>query len=333
MVELRAKNQHYEAWLQWYINYQCNFNCTYCFQSLDRNQRLFKKISGFFYPHLLRKFKKVSGMGLSAWLRNINDRLFKTQRTAPINIPALIKSLDKTNKTFRIGFAGGEPFLVPNIIEACVEITKKHFVSLNTNLVTRKAEEFAEKISPARTLFVVASLHINELERSRLLDRYLRTFLRYQQNGFNIISESVAYPPLLEKAVKYKILFQEKGIAINFSPFLGYYNGKHYPESYRDEELRVFGLDNTCRVQFNLRGKICNAGYNVALVSSTGAIHICHQIQEGIGNIYREIKFKNKLVTCPFDFCSCPLKIYDPYLFEKACSETGQDYVLSGSGK
>jgi hypothetical protein len=133
----------------------------------------------------------------------------------------------------------------------------------------------------------------------------------------------VAYPPLIEKAEKYKIFFQEKGITINFSPFLGYYNGKHYPESYRDEELRVFGLDHTSRAQFNLRGKICNAGYNVAIVSSAGAINICHQIQEKIGDIYKEIKFKDELVTCPFDFCSCPLKIYDSYLFERAFSETG----------
>jgi len=328
MVKLRSDNQHYDAWLQWYINYQCNLNCIYCFQYPDRNQSLFKKISGVFSHNLFRKIKKASAIRLPTLLGSIHYKLFRVNKTSPINICALIKSLDRTNKTFRVGFAGGEPFLVPNLIEACVEITKKHFISLNTNLVTGKVEEFAEKISPARTLHIVASLHINELERYHLVNRYLNNFLKYQKKGFNIIAEAVAYPSLLDKAAKYKIFFQEKGIAVNFSSFLGDYHGKKYPESYSDEELQVFGLDKCCRLQNHLRGKACNVGYNVALVLPTGVIDLCHQVHQEIGNIYKNIKFSHKLITCPFDFCNCPLNIYDPYLFEKACSETSSDNFI-----
>jgi len=292
---IRKKGLTYDAWLNWNIASKCNLDCVYCFHNLAKQEN--KKT-----PPPPPVFSKESAL---------------------INIPALIKTLDKTKKIFRIGFTGdGEPFLVPNIIEACVQITKRHFVSFTTNLTTSNIKEFAEKIKPEKTLVIAAAVHIKELERLNLLDRYVNNFIICQKKGFHIVAVVVAYPPLFNEVEKYRQFFREKGITIKFIPFFGAYKGKSYPSSYTPEELRVFNVDPLLIKQFHQQGKLCNAGYNAGVVSSIGIIRPCQKIHEEIGNIYNNIEFKDELITCPFSFCECPLKLWDSYLFERAIYET-----------
>ena len=122
----------YDVSLQWSVTNRCNLNCHYCFQFDSEAKRY--------------------------------GEIYK------IDIPAVIKTLNKTNKVFRIGFVGGEPFLVPNMVEACTEITKKHYIAFNTNLTSSNIKEFSEKIDPKRVIHIVASLHIKELEKHNLLN-------------------------------------------------------------------------------------------------------------------------------------------------------------------
>jgi MoaA/NifB/PqqE/SkfB family radical SAM enzyme len=285
------RNPQYDAWLFWVPTYQCNLECNYC-----------------------------KNAWWSGYSRYVSEIFTKTDN---INISALKNTLNNSNKIYRINFTGGEPFLTPNIVELCIELTKKHFIAFNTNLTSKKVKEFAEKINPERVLFINASCHIKELERKNLLSRYIHNFLLCKNRGFNIGAIEVGYPPLLKESDKYKRFFLEKGIELTFSPYHGKYKGKFYPDSYSEKELKIFGLTEKDINQFYQYGKLCNAGYNVGIIHPNGDIRYCFLINKSLGNIYEGIKFNDKLTRCPFKYCYCPLNIFDPYLFRKAISEVG----------
>jgi MoaA/NifB/PqqE/SkfB family radical SAM enzyme len=245
---------------------------------------------------------------------------------ASIDIPNLLKTLDQTNKTFRIGISGGgEPFLVPNLVEACIELSKKHFLSFNTNFAEKRVREFIEKIDPRKIIYVIASCHIRALERRNLLETFIDNFLLAKEKGINIRAVEVAYPPLMAEIDKYRKLFGSKGIKLDFNEFSGKYNDKDYPKSYTDDELKAFGFTRPSVDKHypnsNQQKRLCNAGYNVAYVNSQGDITPCEPIKRIIGNIYEKIEFNKEIMICPFKSCSCPLYLYDEKLFQKAKHE------------
>lgn len=290
--------------------------CAYCFPRVVRS---LGERPGFSYHGLLKNIVKASKMSFFNLMRTAKFKLSAFKREIPpINIPALIRTLEETNKIFHISFGGSEPFLVPNIIDACIEITRRHFISVITNLTLGNIKEFAEKIDPKRVMCISASVHFKELERLNLLENFIDNFITCQKNGFNITACEVAYPPFSNEVGVYKKNFGRKGITVRFDPFIGVYDGRYYPQAYTEEELRRFGLNSLCYDIFNQKGQLCNAGYNAAIVTPAGVIKTCYQIGEDLGNIYRKITFKNRLVTCPFNFCSCPLNRWDPYLLKKA---------------
>lgn len=126
---------NFDVWLRWSPTTQCNLHCTYCSNAQLQHTSLHQ-----------------------------------------INIPALIETLDKIGLIFRIDFlGGGEPLLVPNIVETFVELTKKHYIFFSTNLTPRKViQEISEKVDPSRVIKVHASLHPEELRRTNLLDVFIQ---------------------------------------------------------------------------------------------------------------------------------------------------------------
>ncbi len=215
--------------------------------------------------------------------------------------------------------------MIPNMIEACVEITRNHFIGINTNLTSGKIKEFSEKINPERVLYIQASLHIKELERLNLLEKYIHNFQLCRVKGFDITAHVVAYPPLLDEVEKYKEYFQEKGISVRLDPFIGEYNGKKYPDFYSEKEIKILSQSDKNSTTYKQKGKLCNAGYNVGVVNPYGYISPCFNISRSIGKIHDKVRFNKKLIRCPFKFCKCPLNFLDPYLYEKGKKEAGTD--------
>ena len=88
----------YNAWLHWIgPTRECNFNCFYC------------GIHGH-----------INGNP-----REVPD-LLSRKPVVPIAIEKFVQAIDKTNKIFKISFAGeGEPFLIPNIVDLCIALTEK----------------------------------------------------------------------------------------------------------------------------------------------------------------------------------------------------------------
>lgn len=245
----------------------------------------------------------------------------ETNEVEPIKISRLINTLNKTGKIFRISFTGGEPFLIPNFIEASRAISEKHFLSLNTNLIHEHVKEFANTIDPMRVIRVHASFHFEQLREKGETHRYIGHYQELEFKGFPMRAEAVAYPeyaPLAEELRKYLL---EHDIVLHFGPFLGTYKNRKYPESYTNKEIKLFGLSDDCRLLHRQMGAFCNAGYNAAVASHKGKIMTCNHFKEILGNLYEEIKFNETIKVCPHKQCGCPLNIYDERLFLEALRE------------
>jgi hypothetical protein len=120
--------------------------------------------------------------------------------------------------------------------------------------------ELAERVDPGRARFH-ASLHIRELERRNLLDRFIENYHICNKHGFYIYAEEVGHPSLMKEVKSYRELFHERGVPIQFGVFKGEFQGKSYPESYTDEEIKCFGLNQeTAKKIFRQKGKLCNVG-------------------------------------------------------------------------
>lgn len=235
-----------------------------------------------------------------------------------IDIKRLLDTLNKTGKTFRISFTGGEPFLIPNFVEACLEISKGHYISLNTHLLSNRVMEFAEKIDSEKLLMLHASLHFDEIEKMDKWQKFSENYKHCKSKGINIYAEAVAFPGFINKLEYYDNICQEFGIEYQFGPFYGKYNGKKYPDNYTNYEIDLFKLDKEEFTKFYQKGNLCNAGVNVAVAFPRGNVMPCFQIKEKIGHIYEEINFSENVFECKFNYCGCPLNQYDRYLFERA---------------
>jgi len=306
---MREESQlKYDAWLHWEITEKCNLLCMYCFQGGAASQLQKKKID-------MRKI-------VSSFIKKFRISLFK--RSPKTNIKQLLKILEETCKVFRISFTGGEPFLVPNFIEICEALSRKHYVAFNTNLTSSKIEEFCKRIDPSRVVHFHASAHLKELERLHLFDRFVSNFLLCKNKGFPIFAQEVGHPDFISEVEAYKRKFRERGIELLFGPFHGEYKGKLYPEAYSKQEIKAFGFNatpyNTIE-SFYQKNTICNAGYNVAVIFPNGDVFPCYKLKEKLGSIYQGVTFRKNLVRCPFDFCPCPFKEYDSNLFQKAMKE------------
>ncbi len=303
ILSSRNENPYYDILLYWVINDVCNLQCVYCWNNQGQGNN-----------QVIQKIDKTT--------------------VSKINCRSLKYALDKTHKIFLISLSGGEPFLVSNILDVCVEITRKHFLRFNTNLVSGNIKEFTKRIEPQRVWDIEASCHIKELERHNLLDKYIDNFSLCKNKGFPIVAVERAYPPLLREVEKYREFFKKKGIELFFALFCGDCNGKHYPESYTNKELKIFGLADDLDIKmYRSKGKLCNAGYNVGVLSSNGNVTPCFKIRDILGNIFDKIKLKKELIECPHELCGCPLNCYHRHLFERALIECGIKKIKGRSCK
>lgn len=335
MFKESSKRPPYDAWLQWVVPDICNLACSYCPLGDPKHVASVKAGPG--------SAARAAARRMAALLRNsvrfgVSDALVLYERQSlrqpnkmpPIDIPGLLNALDETGKTFLVTFTGGgEPFLLPNIVEASLALAEKHYVSYNTNLTSPRVRELAERLDPSRIL-IHASFHIRELERKKLLRRFIETFQFCQERGIGIYAQEVAHPSLLDDVEYYRELLRAEGIVLTFGPFKGEYLGRSYPSSYTDEEREAFilGQKSASGAQFNQKGSLCNAGYNVVVAGPDGLVNPCYDIRENLGNMFGSIRLRPDVRRCPVDVCSCPLNFYDRGLFELALSEREQSVAM-----
>ncbi len=252
-----------------------------------------------------------------------------------IDIDALIRTLEATGRTFRVSFTGGgEPFLVPNLIEACVALSARHYLSFNTHLTARSFDRFLAEVDPCRVVHIVASAHIEELMRLQLLNKFSSNFHAAKANGISINVNAVADPPLLRKLDLYRRVFESKKIDLTFLPLVGPFQGRSYPEAYTNAELRAFGMTRNDTLRHLPEGSLCNAGYNAVVATPEGDVYPCFDARTAdmrsptpgsrglrLGHVYSGFRFLPDLIRCPYKTCTCPMNKNDAGLFQVAKAE------------
>jgi len=240
-----------------------------------------------------------------------------------IDIDKLQFSLKALNKTCRFVFTGGEPFLVPNFVETCAALCKEHYLFVISNFTSNKVKEFADKIAPEKVT-ILGSLHIKELERTKLLDRFIENYFYLQAKGFKVTLQAVAYPELLPEVVHYKKFFSDKGITFDFVPYSGFCNNKEYPKAYKISEKRIFGIKRVFLMRYKRKPGLCNAGYNSFVISPNGNINNCFKLMKKCGHIYDQLPAFRELIKCKHSVCECCTSIIDKPLFKLAVEEIGK---------
>lgn len=194
----------YDVWVHWYVTEECFLSCVYC---------------------------------------EAGNRPFLKRQVKPIDIPALMRTLDGLDRRVHLSFTGGgEPFAVPNMTEACAAITRKHYISFNSNLLGIRMEEFLPAIDVKRLLYIQGSVHLAELERTRNIARFIRNAKALRQAGVKLNLVAVGIPSIIPDIPRFRATFAAEAIDFTFAPFSGLYDGKRYPDSYTDEDLDALGL-------------------------------------------------------------------------------------------
>lgn len=192
---------HYDIEADWHLLNTCNYRCSYC----------------FFGPKTLGS-KLTSYASADAWA----------------------SSFDRTRKTWLLHLTGGEPSVYPEFVELCSSLTRRHFISLNSNLTHSSFSQFAESIDPSRVSFINAGLHLEERDQRGDSTRFIDHATVLQDNGFRLLISLVATPKAL-------LRFEEAAERLRLARlfpipklFRGTLNGKIYPEAYSDSERAAF---------------------------------------------------------------------------------------------
>jgi MoaA/NifB/PqqE/SkfB family radical SAM enzyme len=208
----------------------------------------------------------------------------------------VVRRFDELEKVCLVHMSGGEPFMFPGFVDLCVGLTRRHFISINTNLASDDVQDFASHVPPDRVAKIVAAIHMPERERlGHELDDYARNYLTLQSAGFDATALYVLYPPLLGRLAQDLDQLKELGVDhVRAKVFKGVYEGRRYPEGYTDHEKALI-LANSGEYVFNrpymdgmmsFRGQACTAGVSSFKVTVTGDVRRCASVPTSYGNLY-----------------------------------------------
>ncbi|MCB0384969.1 MAG: hypothetical protein KDD43_06220 [Bdellovibrionales bacterium] len=199
----------YDVFAHWHITYECQMMCEYCI---------------------------VTGPDRAT------DTKDKKTRSKPVPIDSMLKVVDESGLKFCFSLMGGEPFLVPNVIEVCERLAERgHMIGANTNLCA-VPHEFWKSVPHEQISNIHISLHIHPMQRKGITQQFIDGYKAMVDSGFDrFYITAVAHPSLFERLDEYRELFGKHGINFKLIPMLeggGASKGKVYPESYTQEELQ-----------------------------------------------------------------------------------------------
>jgi MoaA/NifB/PqqE/SkfB family radical SAM enzyme len=293
----------YDLKVGWEINKACNFSCPYCYNPEEKRKD------------------------------------FSVKNNPDININDIGKFFNNLEKTCLITLTGGEPFLLPNFIKLCEKLTKKHFISVITNLSSPLVYEFAEKIKPGRVKSIICSLHFPEIKRLNLKKDIIEKFNFLKNKGFSIDVGMVMWPPVLKKFPEIHEEFKKHGVLINPKGFKGLYNGKDYPDAYTKKQTEIMRYYQELNKKLNSEGKNlgdfiqpklnlqklkkkkvsdifsghlsfkglpCLAGKSHIRILSNGNVKRCVSEKMILGNVFKgNLKLLEKPLRCNSEICRC----------------------------
>jgi MoaA/NifB/PqqE/SkfB family radical SAM enzyme len=252
--------------INWEITQQCNFDCEYCSNCFTVNK-----------TPLPNTYQPIE-------LKNI---------------------FDQTGISWLILITGGEPFLYPDFVGICNELTQKHHLQITTNLSLKEVYDFADTINPDKVFNISASYHRMTRNSVKAKKEFIDKCHYLIDRKFKIIVNLIAYPPIIDTIESDVFMFKNEGIDTMLFGYRGIYNSKQFPAAYSESELdliRKYAIDETeikiATNDLNYYGYYCEAGSKYFSLSQNGDIGRCFTLPKKIGNLF-EGKFKPDTLLKP----------------------------------
>lgn len=221
---------------------------------------------------------------------------------------------------------GGEPFLVPNLINLINELQAMgHYVSMNTNL-THSTRDFSKLVDKEHFLFINSSYHY--IYRKELINPFIRNYMYLREAGIFTYATIVMLPDLFDDLLSVADKLISNGVCVLPKLMRGRENGKQYPQDYDNTQLERMSalldkskanlssedkshLDQACLYNVSIDdwqmgshsiGTRCFDGLHYIRITETGDVIYCNGLS--MGNVYHE--------NFQFQFCDtkrdCPYK-------------------------
>ncbi len=223
---------------------------------------------------------------------------------------------DKDGFTWHIIITGGEPFLYKNLITVCKLLTRKHYISINTNLSQADVYEFADTVDSSKVLVINASVHFSVRKERNIFDDYIQKFLYLQQKGFNVVGSYVVYPASIDSFESDIEWLHNQGMEqISSKVFEGNYGGKLYPDAYTEEEMSRITKHMCCEIEMphylryrRFKGIYCSTGRLMLSLKPNGDLERCLSDPYPLGNFFsgnycipkHDARCKTEICTCPY---------------------------------
>ena len=239
-------------------------------------------------------------------------------------------AFDRSGKTWLVHMTGGEPSHYPGFADLAAAVTRRHFISVNSNLTGPAMRGFSERVDPARVSFINAGLHPAERERRNGHDVFLRHAELLLKRGFPLMVTVVATPDALHDFEAIAESLRPVGIVPFPKLLLGKKLGAPYPSSYTAEERALFrrysheaqeanpllfdgrrerpSIDPT-RGRGHLhrspgyRGRMCTAGQDFVRIDPNGEARRCGN-GASMGNLLTgRVQFADEATPCDRGYC------------------------------
>ena len=246
---------------------------------------------------------------------------------------------DSTDKTWLLHLTGGEPSIYPSFADLCEHLTRKHYLSLNSNLSHRSLDDFAERIDPDRVHFINGSVHYEERRKRGDLRAFIERVRRLQRRGFNVLVSLLMTPTMCSVFPELRDHFASQGLFLIPKMLTGKYRGRRYPRAYSNDEKAAFtdylaearrryapvlarmgepptidmlSVNPYVYKKGKYRGQMCGSGFNFVGINPDGTVQRCGS-GEYLGNILLEtLSLNESPKRCNTEYC--------PYFCEKYTS-------------
>lgn len=241
-------------------------------------------------------------------------------------------AFDRTGRTWLVHMTGGEPTAYPDFAGLCRLLTKRHFISFNSNLNHRSIVEFADAVNPARVSFINAGLHPAERASRKGLATFLEHARRLRDRGFPIFVSVVCTPEALARFDQIVAMTAPVGLYPVPKLLQGWVRGRAWPQAYAPEEraafirfskraressgggldfagarpsIDVFGDDGFLGGVPSFLGAACAAGEKFVKIEPDGKVYRCEPKERNyLGNIL-DGSFRSGLGATPCDSSYC----------------------------
>ncbi|MGD0821537.1 MAG: radical SAM protein [Desulfomonilia bacterium] len=227
------------------------------------------------------------------------------------DIQKIINFFD-SNQTWHIVIGGGEPSIHPMFYDLVGKLSKKHYISIYTNL-SLDLERLLDCVPHEKIVSVRCTLHNLKSENI-----FFQKIERLKKANFNPAMVFVATPERINEIDRIASRCNLLGIPLSIFPLAGPYRSKIYPHDY-DQKTKDFLLERPSLVLYpghlirllsNKEGLVtagfqCTAGSRFfSIHAESGAIDRCEGVRTKIGNIYTgEFLPMHGATECPSSCC------------------------------